>query len=42
MMYINPFIAGVMVTVFLEMAVYVIMDVYRKSQYKHVFKRTKV
>lgn len=30
-MYVNPFIAGVFVTLFIEMAFYIIRDVSRKS-----------
>lgn len=42
-MYINPFIAGVFVTLFIEMAIYVCWDVSRKSRAtKQIYKRQNV
>lgn len=38
-MYINPFLAGVFVTLFIEMAIYVYRDVSRKSRNKQIYKR---
>ena len=38
-MYINPFLAGVFVTLFIEMAIYVCRDGSRKSRNKQIYKR---
>lgn len=38
-MYINPFLAGVFVTLFIEMAIYICRDVSRKSRNKQNYKR---
>ena len=38
-MYINPFLAGVFVTLFIEMAIYVCRAVSRKSRNKQIYKR---
>ena len=38
-MYVNPFIAGVFVTLFIEMAIYICRDVSRKHHNKKVYRR---